>query len=308
MWVPGGREPVPLQGLVSERATRLAICMICFLELTSRPNRIKVHCSTNNILLQVKDIILACRSRLGIIATCSLFVCSMSNPDRRPVQTRQVLDAVRRRILHGELPSNAKVNIAALATELQISAGAVREALAMLEAEAFVVFEPMKGYRVREISHVDLRHLLAARIDIENLCLADAIVHGDDAWEASIVAANHRLKRLEERDGVELDALEEWGEAHRAFHAAAVSACTNSWLLRLHDMLYTQSERYRYLSVRLQGVKRDGGMEHGQLVDALLARDVQSSQALMRAHLTRTATLLLEAPGSLSQTGSQAKG
>lgn len=218
----------------------------------------------------------------------------MVNPSRGPVQTRQVFEELRRRILHGELASNARVNIAAVAAELQSSTGAVREALAMLEAEAFVVSEPMKGYRVRPISPEDLRNLVAARIDIDNLCLADALAHGGDDWEASIVAAQHRLKRIRERDGPACHVSAEWAAAHMAFHRAVVAGCTNPWLLRMHDMLYAQSERYRFLSIRMSGSLRDVDTEHQQLVDALLARDLETSRAIMKAHLLRTASPWLD--------------
>jgi DNA-binding GntR family transcriptional regulator len=219
----------------------------------------------------------------------------MADSGRAPMQMRQVLDDIRRRILQGDLASNARVNIASLAAELGISTGAVREALAVLEVEAFVVSEPMKGYRVKPISQEDLRSLVAARIDIENLCLADAIRNGDDAWEASIVATHYRLKRLHEKNGGDVHASTEWAAAHQAFHAALVSGCANPWLLRMHGMLYAQSERYRYLSIRITVNHRHADVEHGKLVDAVLARDIDTSQKLMSEHLSLTATALLDA-------------
>ena len=82
-------------------------------------------------------------------------------------QTRQVFTELRAAIVGGRMLPGSKLNIAALADELDVSAGAVREGLAMLEAEALVVSEPARGYRVSPISETDLEELVKARIEIE---------------------------------------------------------------------------------------------------------------------------------------------
>jgi DNA-binding GntR family transcriptional regulator len=186
-------------------------------------------------------------------------------------QTRQVFTELRTAIVGGRLLPGSKLNIAALAEELDVSAGAVREGLAMLEAEALVVSEPARGYRVSPISASDLGELVKARIEIEKLCLAEAIRHGDLAWEGSVVSAHHRLSRLAERDAALPNMLSaEWTESHADFHNALVAGCPNAWLLRMHQMLYQQSERYRQLSAPLSKAARDVGAEHQALLDAVL--------------------------------------
>ena len=89
---------------------------------------------------------------------------------------------------------------------------------------------------------------------------------------------------------------EEWVEAHSAFHLALVAACDSGWLLRLRDMLYSQSERYRRLSFPLAGVKRDLNREHGAIKDTALARDAEPAVALMSEHLELTTRILLDRP------------
>lgn len=211
-------------------------------------------------------------------------------------QTRQVFTELRTSIVGGRLLPGSKLNIAALAEELDVSVGAVREGLAMLEAEALVVSEPARGYRVSPISATDLEELVKARIEIEKLCLAEAIRHGDLAWEGSVVAAHHRLTRLAERDTALPTMLSiDWTAGHAEFHNALVAGCPNSWLLRMHQMLYQQSERYRQLSAPLSIEKRDVRAEHQALVDAVLNRDIQAAQTLIAEHLQMTGRLLLAA-------------
>lgn len=211
-------------------------------------------------------------------------------------QTRLVFERLRTAIVGGRLLPGSKLNIAALADELDVSAGAVREGLAMLEAEALVVSEPARGFRVSPISAVDLRDLVAARIEIEKLCVAEAIRHGDLAWEGSIVSALYRLNRVSEWDERLPDHLSsEWATHHGEFHRALVAGCPNEWLLKMHQMLYQQSERYRYLSAPLAASERDVKAEHQAIVDAVLNKDVPTAQALIAQHLGATAELLLGA-------------
>ncbi|MES2191535.1 MAG: FCD domain-containing protein [Pseudomonadota bacterium] len=221
----------------------------------------------------------------------------LSAPSKSKGQTRQVFERLRADILGGKLPPGAKLNIAALAEELEVSAGAVREGLAMLEAEALVVSEPARGYRVSPVSVDELLELVQARVEIEKLCIAEAIRHGGLEWEGAIVAAFHRLSRTAERDAASPGILNpEWAAAHAEFHRAVVSGCPNRWLLRMHETLYQQSERYRQLTAPLIGVERDVETEHRAMLEAVLNHDILKTQNLMSAHLKATATQLLNSP------------
>ncbi len=218
-------------------------------------------------------------------------------------QTRMVLDTLRSAIITGRYPPDTKLNIAALATEIAVSAGAVREGLAMLEAEALVVSEPARGYRVSPVSLKDLRDLVAARIEIEKLCLAESIKHGDLTWEGGIVAAFHRLSRIAELDTQNPSQMsDEWAASHAEFHRALVCACPNVWLLKMHHMLYQQSERYRKLAAPLAGATRDVKSEHQALMDAVLTKNVPQAQAIIVSHLNNTAAVLMGAT-LFSETG-----
>lgn len=223
---------------------------------------------------------------------------ALADPHATPLlNNRLVYERLHADILAGRLQPGAKLNIAGLALGLGVSSGAVREALAMLEADALVVSAPQRGWRVCEVSEDDLGQLVAARIEIEKLCVAEAIRHGDLGWEGSLVAAFHQLSRLQERDTADGDRLSaDWTLAHAEFHRAIVAGCPNGWLRRMHDMLYQQSERYRQLSAPFSVTRRDVQAEHQALLDAVLGRDVERAQRLIATHLARTATLLLESP------------
>jgi DNA-binding GntR family transcriptional regulator len=74
-------------------------------------------------------------------------------------------------------------------------------------------------------------------------------------------------------DALPGELVEAWEGANRAFHAALVSACGSPWLIRLRDVLYQQSERYRRVSLNVSPRRRCVHEEHLAIVEAALARN-----------------------------------
>lgn len=207
--------------------------------------------------------------------------------------SRRAYQSIRADILACRVLPGRKLNIAALAAELNVSLGAVREALSMLQSEALVLSEPQRGYTVSPISTKELDDITEARIGIEAMCLRASIARGDLAWESELVAAFHRLTRLSgSAEGRDLHLNEAWSRSHGDFHAQLAGACGNDWLLRLRSMLYQQSERYRRMSVPLAVAPRDVHGEHRAIFDAVLARAADRAVALLDAHLRRTAAIV----------------
>jgi len=127
------------------------------------------------------------------------------------------------------------------------------------------------------------------RLMLDVQALQEAIEHGDDAWEAAIVAAFYRLDKVESRlpDGpVILDA--EWSALHRDFHAALLAACPSQRQLAWSASLFDQAERYRRFSARHRKVARRKSTEHKKLMDATLRRDSATACALLADHIGGT--------------------
>ena len=209
-----------------------------------------------------------------------------------------VYETLRSDILTCRVPPSSKIRINDVCSQLGVNLGAVREALSKLSSEGLVTSEAQKGFRVAPVSRQELLDLTSARIDIENLCLTEAIANGDVVWESQIVASLHHLSRLPEREPEDQARLSEsWVVAHGAFHQALVDACRNVVKLRIRLSLYDQSERYRRLSVPARGSKkRDTLVEHRSIASAALARDGPTVTTLMAEHLNKTTEILMKAP------------
>lgn len=222
----------------------------------------------------------------------------MANLPPKTTQSQSAYLRIRADIQEGRLLPGAKLNIKALEDQHDVSLGAIREALSRLAAEGMVMAEAHRGYHVSPVSSEELLDLTRTRVEIEGLCLAKAMRHGDLEWESRIVAAAHRMERLQGTPSTkEARKTPAWNQAHGEFHEALVSACPGEWLLRMRRLLYAQSERYRLLSVPLDtDHHRDVQQEHRQLMQAVLARDEAAALQAIETHFFATVEIILRSP------------
>ena len=197
--------------------------------------------------------------------------------------------ALRADLLACRLPPGARLNIAELSGRLSVSLGAVREALSRLTAEGLAIAEMNRGFRAAPVSETELLDLTSTRIEIETSCLRRSIAAGGVDWEARIVAAHHRLSRTPERAPGDASRIsDDWASAHKDFHEALVAACDSPWRLRLRNLLYDQTERYRRLSAPALSQERNLAAEHMAIMEATLARRADVAVELMATHLNVT--------------------
>jgi DNA-binding GntR family transcriptional regulator len=220
---------------------------------------------------------------------------SNAEPDAPKSQTSFAYARLRADILGGNLVPGERLKIADLASALEVSPGAIREALSRLVPEQLVVSRDQKGFVVAPLSIEDLEDLTDLRCEVEAIALRRAVARGDSDWEASVLASAHRLRRTPQTNSKDAPNITaDWAERHASLHTALVAACGSSRLMGLHGQLYQQSERYRGLSGHFD-THRDVEAEHQELVDAALDRDADRLVKLMLAHIRKTTTIIVDA-------------
>lgn len=191
-------------------------------------------------------------------------------------------------IIRGRFAPEQKLLMSRLKDDYGVSIGPLREALSQLVADHLVVAISQRGYRVAAMSLAELNDIYDARAQLEGLILRLAIERGDDDWEASVVAAAHRLAKVTDISSPD-DVLDGWDQRHKAFHTAIASGCNSPHLLQMRATLFNQVERYRHLwlqeTVMSAQALEQKRQEHAELVDVILARDAARASALMRDHL-----------------------
>lgn len=217
-------------------------------------------------------------------------------PHQSPTVSEQALLSLRGDILLGRHAPGAKLKLEQLQTTYGFSSSPLREALNRLSQEGLVNADERKGFRVAPISPEDLADITRMRLMLDVQALRDAMRTGNDAWEANIVAAFHRLEKIESRlssGPVVLDA--EWSHKHRDFHLSLMAACPSARQLAWTISLFDQAERYRQFSARHRQVAKRKDEEHRTLMQAVIRRDEDTACALLAEHIQSTQRNVLDA-------------
>lgn len=220
---------------------------------------------------------------------------------------------IRRDIVYGRLLPKQALRFEYLKDYYGIGFSPLREALVRLQAERLVTASALRGFRVADLSLEEMWDAINSRILIESTALRSSIAHGDDAWEVRILGAIHALNRLMGRNGDSNSdgVIEQIEMRHHVFHQSLISACQSAWMMNFWEILYVQTERYRYPlladALHRQKDARDVPREHKDLADAALARDADKACSLLAQHLTKTGKII-EEKGFFRRERSIAKG
>jgi GntR family transcriptional regulator, carbon starvation induced regulator len=204
-----------------------------------------------------------------------------------------ICDRIRSDILAGRRKPGGKLRLEALKSEFAVSWSPIREALSRLAAEGLVQAEEQRGYRVAPVSKSQLAEVIRLRTLLESMALQASIERGDDAWEADVLAAHHRLSKLENRR-YDSPLAEQWERWHRTFHEILIRACGMTTLLQFCGQLHDMNDRYRRLFLSAHKFDRDVAGEHRAITEATLSRNAGKACRLLEAHIQRTGRNILQ--------------
>ena len=208
-----------------------------------------------------------------------------------PTRAAWVDTRLREAILGGELGPGERLRAEHLAAAWGVSATPLREAFQRLAGEGLVTIEPQRGARVTVVDAREAAELYEVRLQLDPLALQSAMKAGDDRYRAAVDDA---YRGLSARHG----SVAAFLRAHRAFHLATVSACTNRRLVQLVTELHDGTQRYHVAG----GAHRHGDprREHRALRDAVLAGEVRTAVTVLTAHLRATLAAVEAAAASPS--------
>jgi len=202
----------------------------------------------------------------------------------------QAYRALRQMIVAGTLSPGERITERALGARLGVSPTPIREAFRRLEHERLIERRDGRAVTVAAPSPDELRKVNMIQAALRGVA---ARLAAEDATEdelAAIKAAHERtrIRRPKVSPGSRIAATRGLHELiDRAAHSPVLSdmiATTTAFDLaeRVHA---AETLRGRYPTTGID--------EHGQIIEALVARDGEKAEALMRAHLLRTGDFFL---------------
>jgi GntR family carbon starvation induced transcriptional regulator len=214
-----------------------------------------------------------------------------SNETRSQTLAQITSDRLRKDIITGMYESDERLTLTTLCARYEVSMSPLREALAGLAAEHFIVFEERLGFRVDALSEADLDDLTETRKLVEATVLSIALREGDEVWESEVIAAFHQLAHTERRiiiTGKRDDP--EWEVRNEAFHDAISNACPLRLLKQLRAQVFNKALRYRYIAWLALPNPTIIAAEHREIFEATIERDEARLIAASNAHIGHVAT------------------
>jgi DNA-binding GntR family transcriptional regulator len=166
-------------------------------------------------------------------------------PELRPLDRPSVVDALadalRTRILAGDLPPGAALREAGLASAYAVSRHTLRAALRVLAGEGLVRIVPNHGATVAQLSRADLGSLFELRTALELEACRLALERNDGELPATV---HGRLDALVDACRSDETGWHEIADAHARFHEALVEAARSPRIEEAYRRLATELDLF----------------------------------------------------------------
>jgi DNA-binding GntR family transcriptional regulator len=187
---------------------------------------------------------------------------------------------IRDQIVTLRLAPGSVIEEAKLKEELGLGRTPIREALQRLAHENLVTFVPHRGTFVSDINLTDLHRLTEVRTEIEGYAArlaADRATAGDREQMQALMA---ELSTIDEADVQPLIRLDQ------RIHRLVYQATRNAFLQAMLEETFNLSLRIWFLGLD-RGVRlKQAVEEHRRLLDAIVRRDADAAESVMRQHVT----------------------
>lgn len=200
----------------------------------------------------------------------------MKDAENATVATR-IAETIAARIIAGTLQPDMPLRQDHVAREFNSSHVPVREAFRQLEAQHLVIGLPRRGVRVAPLDATSVREISEMRAALEVVALRHAVPKLTTAHLAKI-----ELALIE---GENVETLQEFEAANRAFHQALVTPCEMPRLLANLDGLQRANSRLVFAMARSSGWRPRSNQDHRLILQALRARNVEQACGLLARHI-----------------------
>ncbi|MBB3071366.1 DNA-binding GntR family transcriptional regulator [Paenibacillus baekrokdamisoli] len=197
---------------------------------------------------------------------------------------------IKQQILDGHLSPGDRIVETKVAKDLGISQTPVREAIRQLSGEGIITIVPNKGPMVRTFEMKDIFEVYSLRSMLEGLAIRLAVQFATDEDIEELVQFFEEMKRKMADDSV--DSLL---QDSVYLHQSIIRLSNHSRLSASYDSITFHIS----LAARILGrvsTKHKEVEQHAELIDALVRRDPDHAEKVMRKHILRSFNEFRELP------------
>lgn len=201
-----------------------------------------------------------------------------------------LVEYIKQQILDGQLYPGDRIVETKVAKELGISQTPVREAIRLLSGEGIITILPNKGPMVRTFDMKDIYEVYSLRSVLEGLAIRLAVQLATDSQIDALVQHFEEMKRKLEDDTVD-SLLQESSFIHQSI----IWLSNQSRLSASYDSITFHIA----LAARMLGrvsTKKKEVEQHAELIEALVHRDPDQAEKVMRQHIYRSFNEFRELP------------
>lgn len=204
--------------------------------------------------------------------------------DAESLLNEQVYEILRERIIERQLPPGAKLDLAAIQAELDVSRMPVVDALRRLELEGLVTVRNRVGSFVTPLSATLYEEIFEARNMIEYWVTPKIILHISNSDIEGLRNLLEETGRLVNGVTDETFDYRSFIRCDEQFHLRLICLCNNSHIIGAYRALNTHIQTARAYSLRALARSREGQQEHEAILQAFARRDIEGARAAQRRH------------------------
>lgn len=197
----------------------------------------------------------------------------------------QAYDAIKSRILSGELKPEQLYSETKLSAEIGVSRTPMREALQCLSQDGYISIIPSKGFMIRQLNDKDMRDSIQIRCAIEGFCTnVIASELETEKGQALIRSLGKMLVQMEEALECD-DGLESFIYYDHQFHLLLVDYMHNDEFNHIFQRLLYLIQLTSKSTLSVEGRTAGTINEHREYYEALRRGEGQRAYEIMINHL-----------------------
>ena len=200
----------------------------------------------------------------------------------------KIYNKIKKSLINGDLKPGEKLKIDDLKDRYDSGHTPIREALTSLVKDGLVERIEQKGFIASNVSIKHFNEVLKTRIWIEEIAIKKSMENkeGLEEWEENLIILNRRLSKRDWTEKYNPENFDSWEMIHKQFHISLISRSGSDYLTKFCEQLYDQNLRFRFLLIKNKKnyLKRNVNIEHQDILNAVLSRDVISAQKNLIKH------------------------